>query len=133
MPDKKKMIHYCDRCAQDNALPIQDEKHVKSTCQLCLRVIGPMNETIEEKYIPNDIISEPINIGAFEIKQLPNFLPGMNPKDIHPNLPYKIQSQDLVFYFPSAQDDPLRRKTFITANPKKGEQFLTIITNSRGK
>lgn len=128
----KKTLLYCDPCATAKGLPIDDDKCVKATCQLCHAFSGPLNESIEEDVIPNNISSESINIGSFEIKQLPNFLPGMNPKDIHPSLPYKIQSQNLVLYFPAAKDDPLRRKTFITANPKKGEQFLTILNNCRG-
>jgi hypothetical protein len=62
---------------------------------------------------------------------MPGFLPGMNPANIHPNLPYKIQSQDLVFYFPSIGDDPKRRKMFIVANPKLGEQFRVILPGER--
>lgn len=132
MADKKKrLIHYCDRCGHDNGLPIQAEKHVKSTCQLCNRVIGPLNETMEENHVPNDIILDPISIGSFIIEQMPGFLPGMNPANIHPTLPYKIQSQDLVFYFPSIKDDPKGRKTFIISNPKKGEEFCVILPGER--
>ena len=127
----KKLIYYCDLCAANNGLPIQSSKHVKATCQLCNQRSGPMNEAVEEDVIENNISTEVTKIGHFEIKQLPNFLPGMNPKDIHPGIPYKIQSQDLVLYFLSSKDDPLRRKSFITANPKKGEQFITVINNGR--
>lgn len=131
MADKKKLIHYCDRCGYDNGLPVKEVKHVKSTCQLCNRFIGPLNEAIEENHVPNDISIVPIDIGAFQIERLPNFLPGMKPSDIHPNLPYEIKSQDLVLYFPSIEDDPKGRKTFITVNPKKGEQFKVILPETR--
>jgi len=127
----KKLIHYCDRCGNNNGLPIQQTKYVKSTCQICGRYVGPLNEAVEEDIIPNDISSKAIEIGSFSIEQMPNFLPGMNPSRIHPNLPYDIKSQDLVLYFPSIEDDDKNRKTLIIANPKVGEQFRVILPESR--
>lgn len=129
--DKKKLIHYCDRCAHHNGLPIQMDKHVKSTCQLCNNFIGPLNETVEDDHVPNNISTEEIKVGAFKIQQLPGFLPGLNPKNIHPNLPYDIKSQDLVIYYPSIDDDPKSRKTLIITNPKRGEQFKIIVPGRR--
>jgi len=131
MADKKKLLHYCDKCGHDNGLPIQQLKNSRGTCQLCDRVIGPLNETIEENHVPNDIPAEPIQIGTFLIEQMHGFLPGMNPAIIHPTLPYKIESQDLVIYFPSIKDDLKGRKTLIIANPKDGVQFRVIISESR--
>jgi hypothetical protein len=90
-----------------------------------------MNETLEENHVPNDISTEPIQIGSFIIEQMPGFLPGMNPANIHPTLPYKIQSQDLVFYFPSIGDDSKGRKTFIITNPKLGEELRFILPEER--
>ena len=127
----KKTLLYCDPCASNNGLPIQDEKNVKSTCHLCQRFIGPLNEVVEEDVVPNGISTEVINIGSFQIEQLPNFLKGMNPKDIHPSLPYSIKSQDLVLYFPSIEDDEKGRKTLIITNPKDGEEFKIILPDTR--
>jgi hypothetical protein len=127
----KKSLLYCDPCGKGNNLPIDPDKVVKGTCQLCNKFMGPLNEVMEEDYVSNDISQEVLKVGTFEIQQMPNFLVGMNPKDIHPNLPYKIISQDLVFYFPSLSDDPLKRKTFITVNPIQGTQFKTTMVNRR--
>lgn len=120
-------LHYCDKCAGNKGLPIDSEKIVKGTCNICNQFSGPLNEVQQESVVPNDIMKDIIEIGSFEIEQLDNFLPGMNPKDIHPTLPYKIHSQDLVMYFPALKDDPEGRKTIIVANPQLGEQFIIRI------
>jgi len=131
----KKVLLYCDPCASDNGLVIQNHKRVKSTCQLCHRFIGPLNEVIEEDVVPNDIPAESIKVGSFEIQQLPNFMRGMPPKDIYPTLPYTSKSQDLIIYFPSLEDDEEGRKTLIIANPyatkTHGEQFRIILPGAR--
>lgn len=127
----EKKIIYCDKCANENGLPIQSSKHVKATCQICSMFVGPLNEAIEEDVIPNDITGEPVEIGSFKIERMNNFLPGMNPANIHSSLPYEIKSQDLVLYYPSIEDDSEGRKTLIVANPKVGEQFKIILPESR--
>lgn len=131
MAHKKRFIHYCDKCGADNGLPVQQTKHVKATCSLCDRFIGPLNEVVEDDHVENNISTEPIQVGSFIIERLPNFLPGMKPSNIHPNYPYEIKSQDLVLYFPSIEDDPKGRKTFITSNPKKGVEFRVILSEER--
>ena len=131
MAGKKRFIHYCDRCAADNGLPVQDEKHVKATCSLCDRFIGPLNEVVEDEHIENNISTKPIEVGSYKIERLPNFLPGMKPANIHPNLPYEIKSEDLVLFYPSLEDNSEGRKTFITANPILGEQFRVILPGLR--
>jgi len=127
----KKLIIYCDGCAANHALPITETKAVKGTCQLCNQYIGPLNEEIEEEVVPNDINTESIKVGAFRVEQLPNFLVGQAPKDIHPRLPYDIKSQDLVMYFPSTSDDSKGQKTIIIANPLRGEQIKIILPGKR--
>ena len=104
---------------------------MKSTCQICNRFVGPLNEVVEEDVIPNDICTEPVIVGSFKIERMNNFLPGMNPANVHPSLPYEIKSQDLVLYFPSIGDDKESRKTIIVSNPKLGEQFRIVIPQSR--
>ena len=126
-----KKIIYCDRCAQEKGLPVQKRKHVKSTCQICDRFVGPLNESVEEEVIPNDISTEPVEFGSFTVERMNNFLPGMNAANIHPHLPYEIKSQDLVIYYPSISDDEEGRKTLILANPKMGQQIKVIIPETR--
>lgn len=127
----KKVIIYCDRCAANHGLPITETKQVKGTCQLCNLFIGPLNEEIEETVIPNHTNTESIKVGAFQVEQLPNFIVGQSPKDIHRTLPYDIKSQDLVIYFPSISDDPKGRKTIIIANPLRGEQIKIVLPGKR--
>ena len=126
-----KTIVYCDRCAEANGLPVEPKKHVKSTCQICNRFVGPLNETIEESVIPNNVPSDEIKVGSFKVQQMPNFLQKMIPSNIHPTLPYEIKSQDLVLYYPSIDDDEKGRKTLIIANPKMGEQIKVILPGNR--
>jgi len=93
--------------------------------------MGPLNEEIEEDLVPNDINKESIKVGAFRVVQLPNFLVGQAPKDIHPRLPYDIKSQDLVIYYPSTSDDSKGQKTIIITNPLRGEQIKIILPGKR--
>ncbi len=126
-----KKIIYCDKCAQDKGLPTQRKKHVKSTCQICDRFVGPLNETVEEDIISNDINTDPVEFGSFIVQRENNFLADLNAARIYPNLPYEIKSQDLVIYYPAVSDDAEGRKTLILANPKLGHSIKIILPAQR--
>lgn len=114
---------YCDQCASARGLEIQENKTIKGTCELCQKRIDFLNEKFSSK---NG--SRSVNIGAFKVKKLEGFLPGLPPQSVHPNMPYRIIS-NMTIYFPSIKEGKGKR-SIIVADHESGEQIQLIFKNS---
>jgi hypothetical protein len=114
---------YCDQCASDRGLEIQEKKVIKGTCEVCQKRIDFLNEKISGRNGKRSV-----NIGSFQVKKLEGFLPGLSPQSVHPNMPYRIIS-NMTIYFPSIKEGKGKR-SIIVADHENGEQIQLIFRNS---
>ena len=121
-----KKIVYCDQCAKAYGLEIQKVKKTKGSCQICQKRIEMLNETTVKEQI-----GKTMTTGPFKVKRLGKFIPGLPPRMVHPNMPYRIIS-DMTIYFPSIKESNGKR-SIIVADQKNGDQIQIIFGNSEFK
>jgi hypothetical protein len=104
---------YCDRCANPEYYPVQETK-TKGCCEICHKYAGPCNFIADEELPFNNIISTPVSLAGFEMKELSGFPSGKRFDMIEPGTPHRIVSKDTIIFY--------RKASVVLANTSTGQR-----------